>query len=186
MGVGIGSENLTRDITYENVRIDGFEIGIRAPLLGATIIDGGRIKAVQAIFIGKGDNAARSVRVVPPPLFEILNPAQLRGRQQYEIYASGQLDLENLDKRTAESFLAQESIVIAFPDNVYYQVVYYEQAPRYVPFPADRAAGFAPPAYLNKTNKQLWSEFGVAFAGEFSPSGVTAVPGIYGLIRQIG
>jgi hypothetical protein len=65
-----------------------------------------------------------------------------------------------------------------------YRVSFYQQAENYVPFPSATSSGFMPNEYLNKTNAQLQSQYGVSFAGEaLSMSSVTTLPQIYGLVR---
>ena len=47
----INGNHVTNNMTYENVHIEGFEVGIAAPVRRATVIDGGYFETVTAIVI---------------------------------------------------------------------------------------------------------------------------------------
>ncbi|HEX6960898.1 MAG TPA: G8 domain-containing protein [Lacipirellula sp.] len=159
-GVGIGTIT-THDVIFENVRAEGFHVGIQLPPRRGTVVIGGRFAAVRALYIEKGHDDIRSV-VIQSPEFVDLTTAQLRGQLQYDVYMNAEKSFA--EKSTGDIEFFTEDVIYYVPSGGAAVRLYYaEQQPSYVPFPRALAMGFVPPEYLDKTNQQLMSEFGVAF-----------------------
>jgi hypothetical protein len=178
---GVQTHRLTSDIVINNARVEGFEIGVDVPVRRNTVINGGYIAAVQGLFIEKGYETIRSVRVTGPVSIVPLTAAQLRGRQPFDVYASGVFSFSNfLDRKVASLFSADE-IRINLSGAAALDLYFVEQAASYVPFPTGTPSGYVPAGYIGKTNLQLSQTYGAAFNGGLAPAEATTPPRFYGL-----
>jgi hypothetical protein len=165
--------------------VEGFEIGVDVPVRRQGVVYGGRIIAVQGLYVEKGYDTTRTVNIGGP--LRVMSPtaAQLRGRMHYSVYAAGSYDFEypNFLDRRFDSLVSQDAIRVSINGTTPGQLYFYEQTPLYVPFPAESSLPYAPVGYVNKTNAELSAEFGSSYGGSLLPAGVVAVPGIYGFLR---
>jgi hypothetical protein len=161
-GYGIGTIT-THDMVFDNVNIEGFDVGIKLPSRRSSTVIGGRFAAVNAILIEKGHDDIRSVNIISPEFVD-LTAAQLGGRMQYDIFMTGEKDLADTSSGTIQYF-TEDRIYYTTQTGGAVRLYYSEQQPAYMPFPSAKAAGYVPNGYLNKTNQQLFSEFGLAFSG---------------------
>jgi hypothetical protein len=180
-GTAFATNRWTHDFNISNLRAEGFETGIIAPLRRETLIWGGSIGAVRGIVIGKGHDTIRSLTVYDVA-FPSLAAALLRGRRQYPIYADA-LGLGNFADRPFNSYFGNDYIQLYLRQYPYGRLYFYEQQSTAVPFPSTTMRGVVPNEYLDKTNQQLRMEFGLAFGGDAAPAGVIQFPDIYGWIR---
>jgi hypothetical protein len=166
----------SQDINLQNVRAERFEVGIKLPVRGASFVTGGHFSAVLGLLIEKGQMTPRSVTIGGAISFARPSSAQLAGRLYYEIYLSGELDFQDYPSGIPAVF-EEDKIYLTLDGQTPLRLYYIHQLPGIVPFPAAVASGYLPAEYLNKTNLQLWSEFGLAFNGKMYPAGVRALPG---------
>ena len=173
------------DMTFQNVRIFGFEVGIDVPVRRATVIDGGTISAIQAIYIEKGHDTIRSVDVKGAINFLPINAASLRGRTPYQVYLDGAFDFGNnkFAGRRVESLFSADQIRFAPNGSNPLQLYYYEQHPLYVPFTTANSGGFIPAGMLNRINFLMWQVQLYSYGGKFTPNDVSVVAGIRALTR---
>ena len=78
----------SHDLTYNNVHIENFDVGIVADGKGKITIQGGYFKARLAINILEKASPYRTVQILGNPLFATLSSAQLAGRPQWDYYVS--------------------------------------------------------------------------------------------------
>lgn len=185
---GIVTNRLTHDVTILRPYIAGFNIGIDMPVRRNTIVYGGYIAAVQALFIEKGHDTLRTVNILGSINFASLTPSQLRGRTQQAIVMSGEYSFKYpfFQDRRVDSLLSQDRILTNLPGFFAGQLFYQEQAPFYVPFPVGSSTGYVPAEYLNKSNAQLSNELGVSFGGSLLTAGLSTVAGVKGLVKLSG
>ncbi|HYO24265.1 MAG TPA: G8 domain-containing protein [Lacipirellulaceae bacterium] len=181
-GTGVATNRLTQDLLVENTHIDGYAVGIEAAARRATVIDHGRIKAVQAIRIDKGQDTLRNVLIIAP-VYEYLTPLQLRGRRGYEIYMTAAFDPRATVNRNFNSLVSQDMIYVIFRDNARAYLHYPEQAADYVAFPSAAVGDFVPSQYRDKTNAQLRAVDGISLGGALLPSNVRSFPLINGFVQ---
>jgi hypothetical protein len=62
------------------------------------------------------------------------------------------------------------------------QLYWNEQAADYVPFASGSAPSWTPSSLIGLTNSQLWSGYGIAWAGYVAPSDAVPVSGLWGLL----
>lgn len=182
-GVGVNTNRVVHNIVMNNIHAEGFDVGIKVPVQGYTVINGGYLSAVQAIRIDKAQDALRTVNVVGNISFPRLSAARLYGRQQYIVYASHALDYTNYSSYRYTTF--PEVVRLAFNGMAPLRIHYIEQQPSYVPFPAG-APAYVPLEYIGKTNQQLWQLFGVALGGSLLPPSVIILPGFHAVMTPEG
>jgi hypothetical protein len=121
-------------------------------------------------------------------------------RQQYDIYLQTNYNPKLLDITT---FFNPDVIKLGVVRVHGQQVYYYEQAADYMPFPSSPsvipsgadptkygpiAASYIPSALQDKTNQQLWDQYGLAIGGILAPPALpTSAAGgvkIYGFLGQ--
>jgi hypothetical protein len=189
-GTAIGRNSVTNNITYRNVHIAGFEVGIDVPVRRATIIEGGYFETIIGIEISTTVHKNRTVDInVDPetgedPEFAPLTTTQLHGHTQWEIFMDGTPQVKHND---IETLFAPDVVRLGTVRLNGKQIYYLKQASDFVPFPSgatigDGLAGLIPPELLGKTNQQLWAEFGLAPAGVIAPPDAVQIPGINGLV----
>lgn len=180
-GTGIDRNNVTNNMTYENVRVEGWEVGISVPVNRATVINDGTFRNVRDIEIDTAHDTIRTVDINGDPQFLPLSANQLGGRSKFEIYLDGHIDVKNRDIETYFSPDIVRLGTVRFNDH---QVYYFKQAADYVPFPASdtETLTWLPPEIVGKTNQQLWDEFGIAPGGVIAPADAVPVDGINGLV----
>ena len=180
-GTAFDRNNVTNNMTYENVRAEGWEVGIDVPVNRATVIRDGVFRAVRGIEISSTEDTIRTVDIVGDPQFLSLTTQQLNGRQQFEIYLNGEISLKNRD---LETYFSPDIVRLGTVRFNNHQVYYFKQAADYVPFPssATETLTWLPPEIVGKTNAQLWAEYGIAPGGVVAPADAVVVEGINGLV----
>lgn len=180
-GTGIDRNNVTNNMTYENVRVEGWDTGINVPVHRATVIRDGVFRNVNDIEVDTTEDTIRTVDIVGDPQFLALTAQQLGSRQKFEIFLDGQINLKNRDLETYFSPDIVRLGTVRFNDH---QVYYFKQAADYVPFPATdtESLTWLPPEIVGKTNQQLWDQYGIAPGGVIAPADAVVVEGINGLV----
>lgn len=180
-GTAFDRNNVTNNMTYENVRAEGWEVGIDVPVNRATVIKDGIFRAVRAIEISSTEDTIRTVDIIGDPQFLPLTAQQLGGRQQFEIYLNGEISMRNRD---LETYFSPDIVRLGTVRFNNHQVYYFKQAANFVPFPssATETLTWLPPEIVDKTNAQLWVEYGIAPGGVVAPADAVVVEGINGLV----
>ena len=151
--IGINGNDVTNNITYENVDIRGFEIGIEMPRRGANVINGGYFETVNAIYIEGAKDTIRTIDINGDIKFATLSDEQLHGREQFDIFMDGSVDVRNRD---LETFFSPDIVRLGTIRLNGLQVYYHKQAADYVMFTADDAPDFIPQELIGKTNQEIW------------------------------
>lgn len=177
--VGINRNGVTNSILYENLTVKYFDIGIMIPVNGKNIVRGGVYQNVEDIHVTTLEDINRTVDIEGDIQFLDLTADQLDGRKKYEIYL--QTTLNFMDNDITHLF---EADVIKLGTVRYHgkQIYFYEQAYDFVPFPKATAAAYVPAEFIDKTNTQLWEEFGLAIGGAVAPVSAVRVDNIHALI----
>jgi len=178
-GTGFGRNDVTNNMTYDNVTVDGFEVGISVPVNRATVINNGRFHAIRAIEIRGAQDTIRTVDINGDPEFSTLTKSQLQGKTQYDVYLSGEISLKNRDIETYFSPDIVRLGTVRFQDR---QVYYHKQAANAIPFPSATSPSWLPPELLDKTNLEIWSQYGIAPGGIVAPADAVQVERINGLV----
>jgi hypothetical protein len=186
-----GNEQLG-GLRYENIRVEGWDVGLLVPESGDHVIDGGYFNNVRGIVVPTRLQRDRSVEIHGDVRFDTLPDAVLAGRTQYDVYLESRfvgLIAGPTGYRDPNTLFRPD--VIRFGDR---QLYYPEQAAEFVPLPreapADRrkwmgvAAGAVPDELLDKSNRELWERYGLALAGAVAPADAAPAPRIHGLVGK--
>ena len=178
-GTGIDRNNVTNNMTYENAQVVGWEVGISVPVNRSTVIRDGSFRNVRNIEIETAHDTLRTVDIVGDPKFLPATARELGGREQFDIYLDGSIDVRNRD---IETYFSPDIVRLGTVRFNNHQIYYVKQAANYVPFPAGSDMTWLPPEIVGKTNTQLWAQYGIAPGGAIAPSDAIPMPHINGLV----
>ncbi len=178
-GVGVRTSRLTSDITLENVYIEGFAVGFRAPSAGENVIRDGYFNNVTNILVGTATVSGRSVLMTGNIQFGVLSHDRLDGRQQQDVVLGVHLWT---NQRQLEPVFAPDRILLDYGPFQMQQVYFPEQLPGSIPFPYEHF--LVPSQYVGLSSQQLLDEFGVAIGGGLAPADGLRVDRINGRIAR--
>lgn len=178
-GTALGRNNVTNQMTYEDVHVEGWNVGIDVPVNRTTVIRNGYFEAVQAIRISTAHDSLREVDILGDPEFVTLTDSQLRGRSQFDIFMDGQISVKNRD---IETYFTPDIVRLGTVRFNNHQAYYHKQAADFVPFPAETAPDWMPPELIGKTNTELWTQYGIAPGGTIAPEDAVEVDRVNGLV----
>ncbi len=196
--VGIERNSITQNITYDHVNVQGFANGINAPLQGINTIVGGKFNNLKNIFIETTSNKTRVVNIndasPTDPIVFINNLKPLvngvpTAVKQYDIFMNANfMPLMNDLTKLFNPDVIQIGLVSHNGEQVYF----YEQAAGFTPFPSTaqlnpglfgpKAAAYVPTELLDKTNAQLFQQYGLAIGGIVAPANAVPDPLINGIV----
>lgn len=160
----------TNHFTIDNLFAEGWEYGVKVPTHGKTIIRGGTIDAVTAIYIEHATNTNRSVTI---------EDVTLAGQTDVEMHGSIPI------RQKLDEYFAPTVVRLNTPEYAGKQLYFKEQAPDAIPFPADEVHANIPVELIDKTTLELWETYGLAPGGIIAPADAVAVDGIDGLMGSI-
>lgn len=178
-GTAFGRNNVTNQMTYQDVYAEGWNVGIDVPVNRTTVIQNGYFEAVQAIRISTAHDTLREVDILGDPEFAALTDSQLRGRSQFDIFMNGEISMKNRD---VETYFTPDIVRLGTVRFNNHQVYYHKQAANFVPFPAETAPDWMPSELIGKTNTELWTQFGIAPGGTIAPEDAAEVDRVNGLV----
>ena len=164
-GTAFVSNRFTHDITFENLHAAGFEVGIMAPVRGATVVSGGYIAAIQAVYVEKGHDARRTVDIGGGVIFASLNASQLQGRRQYTVYMSTHIDYEVQWMSDPDSFFHPDVVTLRLNGQTAFRLYSHNQLRWTTPFNYS-ASGVVPDEYVNRRNSYFQDTGGKLFGGQ--------------------
>ena len=170
-GYGITRNSVTRNVTYENVTVEGYEYGLQVPNRGVNNIVSGRFNNINNIVIETAVRD-RTVHIHDAVDFEV--PSNLRGKTPYEIYLRSEIEPRN----ESSDHLFYDDQIFVYDSFGRRQIYFHEQAASFIPFPEQQE--FVPDEYVGKSNEELWNEFGKAIAGQISPPNAAEIDSIFG------
>jgi hypothetical protein len=179
-GTAITRNDATRNITYLNDTLTGWEVGINAPVQGTTMIVGGTFNDVRDIFITTATNNDRLVNIYGNVQFGTLATATM---PHYDVYLTPNYNPKYEDITT---FFDRDRILINTPthnnNGQAQQLFYLQQLKDAVPFPSGQVPSYFPPELVDLTNQQLFDQFGLALGGLPAPDDATTATGIWGAV----
>jgi hypothetical protein len=176
-GTGINRNNVTRNITFENLHVEGYNIGLYVPRRGDTTIVGGYFNNIRNIYIQTAVKPDRTVLITGDVVFGTLSESALRGRTQYRVEMVSNF---NPFKYSIEHVFYSDTVTLDFGEFDMQRLYYESQTADSVPFP--EPGEFIPPEYVGKTVQELFDEFGLAIGGEIAPDSAISADGIIGLV----
>ena len=158
----INSNTHTDNIIYDNVRLEGWEVGIKTATHGYNMIHDGYFRNVKDILIPHAWRNDRVIEVTGNPRYARLSPEVLGDETKWIFFVDDQLNVKNQD---IASLFATDTIMVNVPGFRNTQIFYPQQHPSYVLFKADQASDDIPAELIGKTNQQIWNEYGLALSG---------------------
>ena len=195
---GIERNGVTESIDYDHVSVQFFDIGINVPQRGVNNITGGKFNNLRNINIVSAVTRDRVVNIndggPTDPIKFINNLKPLvngvpTAVKQHDIYMDA--DLRPNFKDLPRVFIRDVTNIGLVTHNGQ-QVYFYEQAANFTPFPSTaqsdpklfgpKAEPYVPAELLNKTNAQIWAQYGLAIAGMVAPANSIPNPLINGIV----
>jgi Ca2+-binding RTX toxin-like protein len=158
-GFGIAHHESSYDLRYEQVRVEGYFVGIVAPRYGDIQFVGGLLRNARNVqidsAIGQRNLLLDNVLFATVPNFN----------------TSVHIDLVGAFSSSSLTTLAQDRIILNGGRYNNARLYYYQQSGSVIPFP--QTASGIPPEYFGLTNTQLWERYGVATGGAvaYGPDG---------------
>jgi hypothetical protein len=198
-GTAFDRNDVTRNITYYRVNVQGFSTGINAPVNGANHIVGGTFNNVKNIYITTANSRNRVVTVDdngaadPVQFLDNLlmkdSTGHLVPRPQWDLYLVSNFNPKEQD--ITRNF-NPDVIRMGLVTHNGAQVFYNEQAADFTPFPSTdhadpkhfgpKAAPYIPAGLLDLTNAEIYSMYGLAIGGIVAPADAVPQAGINGLV----
>ena len=167
--VGIGANNSTKNITYDNLTVSGYNRGIYLGRRGYAIINGGTFTNNNLdILITSGAIDNRNVLLTG-------NLVQPKIQMLLDVYPiSGYL---------ATAYFVNDVVTLNYGSFVNQRLYNAMQVASAIPFPTSRSD--IPAQYVGLTNQQLSNLYGVSLGGSIVPGNAVTVPNIIGLVVPI-
>ena len=150
-GFGIAHHESSFDLQYEQIRVEGYLVGIVSPRYGDNQFVGGLLRNARNLqidpAIGRRNLLIQDVTFATIPNYNM--PVHI--------------DLVNAFSSTNPDVLYADRITLQGGRFNNARLYFYHQAASVVPFP--RAAASIPQAYIGLTNAELWERFEVAVGG---------------------
>jgi Ca2+-binding RTX toxin-like protein len=164
--VGVGANNSTKNITYDNLTISGYNRGIYLARRGNATINGGTFTNNNIdILITSAAIDDRTVlltgNLVQPKIQMLLDDYPISGY-------------------SATAYFVNDVVLLDYGPYENQRLYNAMQRADAVPFLNSRSD--IPPQYVGLTNLQLWNLYGVTLGGAIVPSNAITVPNIIGLV----
>lgn len=137
-GIGVETNALASDMNFENLRVLGWNTGLKAPRNGQVNIRGGEYNNVTNIDVRPANNSRRDVNINGPFQFGTLSAGALAGRPQLDIALISEFDGSVSDI----SRMFDTRMVVNYDGRPLY---FAEQAANFVPLKPGVASPGAPP-----------------------------------------
>lgn len=170
---GVDNNAQTSTITYDNLRVEGYQRALVAPLQGENVVIGGRFASKNAnIVILPAHTRGLQIFVAGAPQF-----GSVEGYSAQDISMNYQT--ENAARNPNHVFYEIEVRLqyVAFPNH---QLYFREQHADAIPFP-EAVPGISQD-YIGLTQVELLDQFGIAVGGEIAPGNAEVASGVYGLV----
>jgi hypothetical protein len=183
-GTAFARNNVTRNIIYDHVHAGGWAVGIDAPVNGSNTILGGTFNNLKNILISTANSRDRTVAIndasASDPIVFLDNlvakdsHGKITPRQQFDVYLTSNFHPEQND---ITRLFNRDVITMGTVTHNGQQLYYLEQAADFVPFDTSKPGlvqSFVPQELRNKTNQQLWDQYGLAVGNIVAPASATA------------
>jgi hypothetical protein len=199
----IGND-VTKSVRYENVTVEGWSTGIAMPRNGNNVIEGGVFNNIINIDIRTAGDVTRTIDLNGDIDFRPLPPEVLKDKVNWNVYLRADFNPKHNDlTRLFNPDIVRLGLVSLNGKQIYYK----EQDADFIPFPkkeftvqgakaktpkitydkdgkpiAPEAAPYVPREMYNKTNAQLFSQYGLTIGAAIAPKNAVDVPGINGVV----
>lgn len=174
---GIKAHLNSRDLVFENISVEGYNVGISMPRAGSNVLRNATLKNTNNIWVQShfarppiGDETASAP---PPHIVLIEGDIRFTGSRNIVLESS-----YHQREATFAGVFVPDVVTLNFGPYHNQRVYYAGQGATVVPFPAPLKA--LPAAYVGLTNQQLMTRFGIAIGGAIRPTNAVTKPGIIG------
>ncbi len=189
VGVNAGHFHLLDDYRFENMQVEGFQIGMRVPTQGNIVIEGGEFRNQTDFWvmnpqIDTRTLAFRNVRFGDSPVSPPGDRVHIDMAADFTLFGRTQDGLESEDPdKSPVFFLMPDRITIeggtlggSSAEGVYYR----EQEASFIPIPDPISIEDVsiPDEYVGLTNQELNDRFGFSFGGAIVPDGAQSRNGL--------
>lgn len=199
---------VTESIRYINATVEGWNVGINMPSNGHNVVEGGVFNNVINIQIHTAKDPKRVIDINGDIAFSNPPPEVLKDKTPWNIFLRTNWNPKDNDLTT---FFNPDRVRLGTVTLSGKQIYYKEQDADFIPFPknefkvqgaktkppklkydkdgnpiAHEAAPYVPREMHNKTNAQLFSQYGLAIGGIVAPKDAMDVPGISGVVGDPG
>ncbi|MDB4459083.1 hypothetical protein N9059_00760, partial [bacterium] len=186
-GRAMRRNSVTKSITFEDLSVRWWYYGLDMPLRGQNVVDGGVYQNIRDIYISTTRDDDRLIDIVGDIEFLELTDRQRtyhrRGVTTVHPRHYGYLRTNfNPKHNDLTRMFARDIIRLGTIMYENKQLFYYAQAADFVPFPADSANSYVPVELLDKTNGQLWAEYGLSIGDAMAPDDAVVDPLINALV----
>ena len=161
-GIGISRNNVTRNITYENIAVSGFRYGVQMPSRGENVLVSGHLNNIENIYISTPVRSNRVVRILSGVSMD--TPTNRRGYTPFDVVLRANLS----PHRDSIAHVFGSDTILWESRHGALQLFFAEQAPDYIPFPGP--AEYVPSLYVGKTNQELFEQYRRSVGGELLPA----------------
>jgi hypothetical protein len=185
-----GTDEGEQDIRYEDLRVEGWPIGILVPQAGVHHILGGFYNNVRSIVVPTPLQRGRRVEIANAVKFGTLEGAMAKRGEQFDIYMDPVFSglLQGTSGYRDPNVLFVSDITLWNGKQVYYA----NQAHDAVPFPSKQdgkslkqtgpVSASLPKELIDQTTEQMSKTYGLALAGSVAPADAAPAPRVYGLV----
>ncbi len=175
--LAVRTNAISTDITYDNLNIRGYYLGVQAAARGYTVVNGGTFASKIGVLVLPGSNPNRSVLVQGAfTMFPVSS----------EIFGSNPQQDVSIDFRlipihgTIDHAFYMSSVLLNYGPYQNRRLYSLAQKADAIPFPMPQQ--YLPNQYVGLTTQQLKNQFGLTILGEIAPSDTTIVSSLNGLL----
>jgi hypothetical protein len=158
---GIDNNADTRNIYFDNLRVEGYRLGLSIPLRGTNVVDGGRYVSKSINIVVRPAGEAGMQTLITGDIYF----AGVGGAFAKEVAMSFQTDNAAMNPMLVFNPMTVQLQYGSFANHRLYFAVQKADA---VPFPQSVAG--LPQAYVGLTQQQLNDDYGLAIGGAIAPS----------------
>lgn len=186
-GSAMRRNNVTSAAVFDNVIVRGWFYGLNIPVNGHNQVIDGVYQNVRDIYISTTKDDNRLVEILGNVQFPALTQRQLtRGRgARQRVYERKEIYLRtnyNPKHNDLTRLFMRDIIRLGTIKYQNKQLFYYAQAADFVPFPSASARDYVPVELIDKSNQQLWDEYGLSIGDAIAPADAFEDPLIHALV----
>ncbi|QDV80333.1 Bifunctional hemolysin/adenylate cyclase precursor [Planctomycetes bacterium K2D] len=175
---GVEGNGDTQDIYYDNLRVEGYRLGLYLPQRGVNVVDGGR-------FISRSMNIVAYPAVIPEGL-QVLITGDIHFGSVGDSRAKDVAAIFRTQNVTGDPLVVFHPVALTLQYGPYsnHRLYFPVQRADAVPFPEPLQG--VPSAYVGLTQQQLYDTFGLAVGGEIAPEDAISTSDTAGLVSASG
>jgi hypothetical protein len=174
---GVVGNGESKDITYDNLYVSGYTIGIDVARRGYSIVKGGSFATKYGIVVRPAAQSGRTVLIQGQIA---MLPMAMPGTQVEVDMRFDTATLNGEDYAPIDHLFYSSTTTLNYGPYHDQQLYYAAQAANAIPFPV--AEPQIPNEYIGLTTLQLRNQFGLTVGGGLAPAQTVTVPSLKGLL----